>query len=204
MAKRRWSKKRGRKSRRRPLTKRHSRRRTLKQPQQYFTRTLYLPGYYSLSGGGVATGAAMSFSLGALPGSADFATLYDMYKIKAVKLSLIPRHTETALGSSLQANMWSTIDYDDVNVPTSLDDMLQVPNIRRTRMNQVHSRYFRPTVKYDIAAGTQSAPKRNTWLDMSNVNTPHYGVKFWFDARGTAAVVYDVQIKLYMAFKNVR
>lgn len=126
-----------------------------------------------------------------------------MYKIKAVKVTLIPKHTEVGLGTTTQANMWSTIDYDDINVPTSLDEMLQVQNLHRSRMNYTHSRYFRPTVRIDGENSTFKMPQRNKWIDMANATVPHYGLKFWFDARPTA-VTYDVQIKYYLAFKNVR
>lgn len=205
MAKRRYrSKKRGRKTRRKIV---YTRRRRVKQPTQYFTRTVYLPGYFALSAGGAAVGAAINFRLGQVPSASEFTTLYDQYKIKAVKCTLIPRHTETVLGTSTQANMWSVLDYDDSAIPPSLDTLLQYQNSKRTRMNQTHSRYLRPMIATEVfATGIASAyaPKRNVWLDCSNDQVEHYGIKFWFDARGSAPVTYDMQIKYYLAFKNVR
>jgi hypothetical protein len=103
--------------------------------------------------------------------------------------------------------MWTVVDYDDATVPTSLDTLLQYQNIKRTRMNQTHSRYFKPMVPMGIGTlgGIQALnAKRNVWLDCSNAAVDHYGLKLWFDTRGTAPVTYDVQVKYYLTFKNVR
>lgn len=204
MAKRRkMTKNRGRRTRRRTSTYRR-RARKIKQPQQYFTRTVYLPGYFSLIAGGAAVGSSINFTLSQVPSFGEFTALYDQYKIKAVKCTLIPRHTEVALsGTITQGNMWSVFDYDDSIIPTSLDTLLQYQNTKRTRMNQTHSRYLKPMVRM-LASGATGAPKRNQWIDVADSSLEHYGIKFWFDSRGTAPVTYDVQIKYYLAFKNVR
>lgn len=205
MAKRRYrSKKRGRKTRRKSVYT--IRRRRPKQPIQYFTRTVYLPNYYALLAGGPAVGAGLNFRLSQVPNSSEFTTLYDQYKIKAVKCTLIPRFTEVPIGST-QGNMWSVLDYDDSSPPGNLDELLQRQNLKRTRMHQIHSRYLRPMVTQEVYAtgvATAYAPKRNVWLDCTNSDVEHYAVKFWFDARGTAPVTYDLQLKYYLAFKNVR
>lgn len=203
MAKRRkMTKNRGRRTRRRTSTYRR-RARKIKQPTQYFTRTVYLPAYFSLIAGGAAAGSSLNFTLSQVPDYTDFTTLYDQYKIKAVKCTLIPRHTEVGLGTITQGNMWSVLDYDDSAIPTSLDALLQYQNTKRTRMNQTHSRYLKPMVGTALAGGS-TAPKRNQWIDATNSGVEHRGIKFWFDQRGTAPVTYDVQIKYYLAFKNVR
>lgn len=203
MAKRKYrSRNRGRRSRRRPVYIRRKYSRRIKQPTQYFTRSVYLPGYYSLPASGVAAGAAINFSLSQLPNVTEFTGLYDQYKIKAVKCTLIPRHTEVLAGTTnLQGNMWSVLDYDDSNVPSNLDELLQYQNIKRTRMNQTHTRYFRPMTRTILSTGY--SPKRNQWIDCSDTTVEHRGVKFWFDSR-LAPVTFDVQIKYYCAFKNVR
>lgn len=181
--------------------------RRIRQPVQYFTRTQYFPSYYQLVAGGAATGASQLFQLSQLPNYTEFTALYDQYMIKAVKISLIPKYTEVALGSTTQGNMWSVVDYDDATPPPNIDTILQYQNLKRTRMSQVHSRYLKPAVSSEVyATGLASSysPKKNVWLDATTAQVEHYGVKFWFDARGTQPVTFDMQVKYYLAFKNVR
>lgn len=176
-----------------------------RQPVHYFTRTAYLPGFYNLIAGGGATGTARNFKLSDIPNATEFTQLFDQYMIKMVKIMLIPRFTEVSNTSS-QGNTWSVLDYDDSIVPTSVDTLVQYENVKRTRMSQTHVRYFKPAVAQEIfatgIASTYSA-KKNVWLDCTNDQVEHYGIKLWFDTRATN-VVYDVQIKYYLAFKNVR
>lgn len=208
MAKRRYRSRRRGRARRFRYRVVSTRRRRVKQPTQYFTRSVYLPGYFALAIG-PAVGSSLKFQLSQVPNVAEFTNLYDQYKIKAVKCTLIPRHTEVGLstgGTVMQGNMWSCLDYDDSTIPGGLDSLLQYQNTKRTRMNQTHSRYLRPMVATEVYAtsiASSYAPKRNVWLDCSIDSVEHYGIKFWFDQR-IAPVTYDVQIKYYLAFKNVR
>lgn len=177
----------------------------IKQPVQYFTRTAYSPGYINLLAGGAAVGSAYNFQLGQVPSFTEFTGLYDQYQIKAVKLTLIPRYTEVSLGAT-QGNMWSVLDQDDSLAPANLDTLLQYQNVKRTRMNQIHSRYIKPSVATEVyATGIASAyaPRRNVWLDCTTAAIEHYGIKFWFDSR-VSNTIFDMQVKYYLAFKNVR
>lgn len=180
--------------------------RKLRQPVHFFTRTFVLPAQYSLAPSGAAVGGNFLFSLASLSGVTDFTTLYDQYCIKGCKVSLIPRYTEATAGGSLIGNMWSVIDYDDSTSPTNIDTVLQYQNVKRTRMNQIHSRYFKPQVNTAViqsGSTITSAPKAGVWIDIANTAVEHRGLKFWFE-QSTAGVTYDVHCKLYMAMKNVR
>lgn len=178
-----------------------------RQPVHYFTRTQYLPNYYQLIAGGAGVGSALNFQLGNLPNFTEFTGLYDQYMIKAVKVQIIPKFTETSLGTTTQANMWSVVDLDDSTPPPNLETLLQYNNLKRTRMNQTHTRYLKPAVAREVfATGIASAysPKTNVWLDATTAAIEHYGLKLWFDARGTQPVTFDVSVKYYLAMKNVR
>ena len=177
----------------------------IKQPVHFFTRTQYRPAYFVLPAGGAATGTAINFKLSDLPNAAEFTQLYDQYQIKGVKLTLIPRYTDVNVGQT-QGNIWSILDYDDSIVPPSLDTLMQYQNLKRTRMNQIHSRYLKPAVAKEVFAtgiATTYSMAKNTWLDASNDTVEHYGVKLWFDTR-LVTTTYDVQLKFYLAMKNVR
>lgn len=177
----------------------------VKQPVHYFTRTQYQSGFYNLIAGGPAVGASRVFTLNDVPGAGEFTALYDQFQIKAVKVQLIPRYTDVA-NNATQGNMWSCIDQDDATPPPNIDTVLQYPNVKRTRMNQVHTRFLKPCVATEVfSSGITStySPKKNVWVDIAAPGTEHYAVKFWFDSR-TANVIYDVQTTFYLAMKNVR
>lgn len=177
----------------------------IKQPVHFFTRTAYRPAYFALPAGGAAVGTAINFKLSDLPNASEFTQLYDQYQIKGVKITLIPRYTDVNVGQT-QGNVWSVLDYDDSNVPTSIDTLMQYQNVKRTRMNQIHSRYLKPAVSKEVYAtgiATSYSMAKNTWMDAANDSVEHYGIKMWFDTRQVLTTI-DVQLKFYLAFKNVR
>lgn len=190
----------------------YSRPNQIRQPVQYFTRSYYSPAHITIPTGGPAVGYSDNFLLSSMPDVSDFTSLYDQYQIKAIKYKLIPRISNAgpsgAVGNpSILGNIWSVIDYDDSNVPTSLTTLLQYQNLKRTQYHQTHSRYIAaPTV--DIGAGTpltSSVVKRRQWIDCSNINIQHYGIKLWVDGSlGSYPLSFDLHVKYYMAFKNVR
>lgn len=179
-----------------------------KQPVQYFTRTAYLLGFYSLAPGAAAVGAARNFTLSQVPNATEFTNLYDQYQIKGIKITLIPRFTQSNANTATQVigNMWSCLDYDDASTPPNLTTLLQYQNVKRTRTNQIHSRYLVPAVAREVfntGIATAYAPQKKVWLDCTSDTVEHYGIKFWFDSTA-AGVTYDLQVKFYLAFKNVR
>jgi len=199
---------RGRISKRKPMfrRKRQYGGRRIAQPVQLFKRTAYSTAFTVLAGGAAAAGGARAFSLSQVPNSAEFSTLYDQYQIKGIKVQMIPRYTEALPGASTIGNMWSVIDYDDQVVPPGIDTLMQYQNVKRTRLNQVHTRYFKPKVATEVfntGIATAYAPKANVWLDCTSTTVEHYGIKFWFDS-STAGVTFDLQVTYYLAFKNVR
>lgn len=203
-----FQKKRKMGSKRKPRRNYGYRNKVVKQPVQYFTRTSYQLSGYSVAAGAAAAGFARVFRLSACPNVSEFTNLYDQYQIKGVKISLIPRYTMTQSGAPLAAigNVWSALDYDDASAPTSVDQLLQYQNVKRTQMNRVHSRFLRPCIANEIfntGIATAYAPKRNTWIDCTSDTVEHYGIKLWIDS-SQAGVTFDVQVKFYLAFKNVR
>lgn len=182
----------------------------VKQPVQYFTRTAFFPAIFTATTTSAA-GAGSQFRLSDLPSITEFTTLYDQYQIKGIKYTLIPKFSQADLqissgsASAILGNVWSVIDYDDVNTPVALTELLQYQNLKRTRMDGVHSRYLVPKVNITMGANTQ--PKARQWLDVAVTTTPHYGIKLWFDALSgvtNTEIKYDLMVKYYLAFKNVR
>lgn len=179
----------------------------IRQPVQYFTRTTYSQGVFVIPPATGPAGGSLFFSLNQLLNPTDFTNLYDQYQIKAVKVSLIPRYTEaSAVNSQNIGNFHSVLDYDDAAPPAALLPLLQYQNLKRTRTNQIHTRYLKPALANEVfnsGITTGYGPKKNVWLDCNSDSVEHYGMK-WFCDGSVAGVTYDLSVKYYLAFKNVR
>lgn len=181
----------------------------VRQPVQYFTRSFYTPEAIQLPPATAAFGKAYTFSLSQLPNFGEFQNLYDQYKINMVKFQLIPRFTNASSNSSVPiGNLWSVIDYDDSAAPSSINDVLQYQNLKRSRMNVIHKRIIKPKILTQIFSGTLGAdsPTRR-FIDCTYATTPHFGLKLWVDenaAPSGATLTWDLQCKFYLAMKNVR
>lgn len=181
------------------------------QPVQYFTRSYFSPGHISIPTGAPAVGYADFFNLASVPDVSDFTALYDQYKIKGIKYTLIPRISNAgpsgAVGNpSILGNIWSVLDFDDSNIPASLNTLLQYQNVKRTQYNKIHSRYFKPSVQLGVGTPLASSLiRKNQWIDAANISAQHLGIKLWVDGSyGPYPLEFDLHVKMYLAFKNVR
>lgn len=169
-----------------------------------FKRTQYLSNALVIPLGSSITFNAFSFNLASLPDVTNFTALFDQYMIKRIKWTLIPRTTDTSLttgAATYNTQTYSVIDWDDVNVPTSLNDLCQYQNMKATQGSKIHSRSFAPSVRI-TAEGTTNAPKQYQWIDLANTTVPHYGIKCAF-AQGSASQIYDIRVDMSIAFKGV-
>ena len=187
------------------------------QPVQLFKRVQYLTGFLSNNTASDTYGS-MTFNLNSVPGASEFTHLYDQYMIKALKVSFIPRGTTSDLGNPValpgytgqSVGVFSVIDYDDNDNPTSIQQLCEYQNMKMTRSHQVHSRYFKP--KLLMAGPTTSAGtvigstmvRKVQWIDCDSVLVPHYGLKYALQQAPNVAQQFDVKVEYYLAFKNVR
>lgn len=144
-----------------------------------------------------------NFSLGDLPTYTEFTSLYDQYKINAVKLTFIPRQTmsnstATAFNGDNTARFFSAIDYDDGTPPTSVDALREYQTARWSRLLRTHKRFiYKPrivdTSNYIISP----------WMSTSAPNANYFGLKVAIEPTGVA-FTFGVEAKLYLSFKNVK
>lgn len=193
------------------------RRRYNKQKVHRFTRTFNTDTAIILNSGAAAAGYGYTFKLNDLPNQDDFTRLYDQYRIKAVKWQLIPKQgTATVFPPtvlpgqvSIMPKIYSVIDYDDAAPPGSVDEMLQYENVKFTRANRTHSRFFKPAIASEVfqtGITTGYAMRQNAWIDCNSNTVEHYGLKVWVEASTALTPRWDFDIicKYYMEFKNVR
>lgn len=155
----------------------------------------------------INTYVAYNFSLDDIPSVADYTTLFDMYKINAVKITFLPQMTSNiSLGTVNNANassrFFSAIDYNDGNAPTSIDQVRQYANCKYTSVIRPHTRYiYKPKIL--DTSGFSIAP----WLSTASSNANYFGIKIAvepMDSTSTVSMIYTVECKYYMSFKHVR
>lgn len=158
------------------------------------------------------TGAYV-FTLGDLPNYAEFTALFDEYMMCAISISFVPAITgmdgnPIATTVSLP-NFCTVIDHDDNTAPTNLATILQYENFKRTRLNVTHTRYFVPRIAVNVyRAGLTSGfgSRSKQWIDCSNTDIAHYGLKYVIDPIFNSGSELNVQVfaTYYMKFRGVR
>lgn len=153
------------------------------------------------------------FKFADMPNSSEFSNLFDMYKINAIKITFVPTATGAdANPNSTQIfmpNLLSVLDYTDAAQPSGINELMQYPNCKRTKLTRTHTRYFKPRVLRDVvgqgaATGFESKP----WPYVSfGVDVTGYGIKWGLDqvfnvASGGIGV--DRYVTYYFSCKNVR
>lgn len=155
----------------------------------------------------INTYTAYNFSLGDLPSSGEFTALFDQYKINAVKITFIPQmNTSISIGTinnpNASARFFSAIDYNDSAAPFSVDEIRQYATCKYTPILRTHTRYiYKP--KIVDASGFTISP----WISTSVPGANYYGLKIAvepMDSTSTLSMIYSVEAKFYMSFKNVK
>lgn len=158
----------------------------------------------------VASGAAISQvyspSLGNIPSPTDFTNLFDMYKITGLSITIIPNTDMNNSVTNQRFNLFSVIDYNDLNTVTVVQAE-QYENCKRTISTKTHSRYFVPRIaitQTDVSATSFVASYESPWISTSNTNIAHGFLKVISDINPNAGTAYfTVNVTMYMKFKNV-
>lgn len=152
----------------------------------------------------------------------EFTPLYDRYMITGIQYSFQllnnPDAVNDPAGSSnttttFYPKLWWCPDYDDSGAEP-LSSLYQRTRTRHAVMqpNREIKVFIKPAVlaqTYASATSTGYAPKWNNWIDMDQVNVPHYGLKWVFDCNGIATATghpwyLRVETKVYFKCKDVR
>lgn len=179
----------------------------------FFKRTFN--SQLTITGSDVNVGKQFTFRLSDLQGYTEFTDLFDMYKICAVKIEIIPvfnsidGHVQTTTLQTVCPPVISVLDYNDNNVITSEADMLEYESHKMTLGWKKHTRYLKPKCQTYVKELTNAAamPKRS-YLSTEFADVDHYGAKVLFLPTGTMAdqtgVTYYVYQTYYIACKNVK
>lgn len=132
-------------------------------------------------------GWSHSFSLNNVVGNGDFTTLFDRYKIVAVKYKIMFQcNTAAVNGSQVLPILHYVKDEDDVTIPTSLSSINQkaLCKVRVMGATTMISYYIKPKVAkavYQSALLTAYSVDKAPYINSSYNSAPHYGIKAWMN-----------------------
>lgn len=171
----------------------------------YFERT---QRWASVSSDGAGTfQTAYSWKLNDVNGYTEFSALFESYKIRKIKVKLIPFNPQIA--NLADANVGSTIDYNDTTA-FNIAQLGEYSTFRRARLGKTHTRTFYPRNLTNVfsstggVGGTGYASTRNLWLDTTYNNVVHYGYKISGSGCPVSTQLYEMYITFSLAFKNYR
>lgn len=193
-----------------PIRRRRLLKRSTRQPVHHYKR--YLSQRTPISGNvGYAPylNSLVVAGISEVVNPTDFSALYDQYRINYVVAKFwlkIDPSAQTAATASFPKMYWVR-DLDDSVIPGSLNEVRERPDCRIAVMNPNRPVVikFKPNVLdlvYQSALASTYRPRFKSWCDMSNTNTPHYGVKFAIDDLTNTNYKVDFEIKLYFSCKQ--
>lgn len=180
-------------------------------------------GVYSFTTAASIGSHYLSFSLyhiiEDLPSFGEYSAMFDMYKIRKVKVQFIPLCNSVSTGDASSAIdtgafIHHNIDYDDgVYYAASVAGVAEMQQDKGYKMRQgfrTISKTYAPKLKMDIYAisGAVESGVGNTWLDCANFKVPHFGSKYIVEVFNSTVTAQAFRFKMlcsyYVDFKGSR
>jgi len=135
----------------------------------------------------------------------SWASVFDQYKIDCVEVWIEPYGAALASGYNGNVKIYSVVDYDDANAPTSLATLQDYENCISTRCTEGHYRKFVPHIADAAYAGTFTGfqNKKSDWIDCGSTTVQHYGFKWGVDTTvGSQDLHLDMHTRITVSFRN--
>jgi len=152
---------------------------------------------------------AFQFVLQDIPDSSQFTSIFDQYRLTRVDVRVIPM-TQHALpaGSSAISMCWVATDFDDSAAPSSVAQVQNYSNALAISPGSGTMFSFKPMIETAvqqsggaIVAGGVAEP----WLNCSQPNIPHFGVKVAITQSTSTNVNYwYIIFRYHVAFRSAR
>lgn len=158
---------------------------------------------------------AMSFSASQVQGIGEFTGLYDQYRIRGVKLTIIPlSDTAQTNTAGFLPTMFIHPDYDDASLASyTYVGARERQGVKCVRLVKPFSMFIRPKAVLDIssggATGAAAAIVRPGWIDCNDTASAHYGIKAFMknvDLRAQPGCItaFRIETKYYLEFKGAQ
>lgn len=160
----------------------------------------------------------IAFRLQDVPNFTDFTNVYDSYRIRGVKVNLIPMGnvsssnqpgTPTGAAGNYAVRCFSAYDpnNDGVGVTgsTAIQQLQEYQNCKWSPFNRIHKRYVKPrvTVTSPDGSGGINLAGKQPWIQCADSGgTVHYGMPVAIDDSGfaTASLLYKIECTYYLQF----
>jgi hypothetical protein len=153
------------------------------------------------------TGYGKAFTTADIQQFSSYAAVFDQYRFMMIEAWLVPAILSLTNSVGTQT-MYSVIDYDDANTPTSAQQLLQYTNVQMSSILCGHYKKFRPhnaDALYGAGAFSSYGNVQSQWIDVASSAVAHYGIKVIFDQAPSAAQQVPVQLftRIWVQFRNV-
>lgn len=148
--------------------------------------------------------------------STEFQSLFDRYRIRGCKVQIIPMNNSARTYSSDSLGTCTIVrDYDDANLVSLENEVLEKEGSRTYRLSKPVSIYFKPRLTQGLMDNTGAIVPvgikagSNQWINMSNMNINHYGLKLYFNdvnvpASTGVSTIFKIRTKLYFECKDTQ
>lgn len=163
-----------------------------------------------------------TFQLANMPGVAEFANLFDQYRITKVVTKIIPysNSSGTTISGAPNSNADASAmihyayDLDDTTIAATEAGIKTLQERRGYRTKRLIGRPITFTIRPRFLVPAAAAGAINmlgptkAWLDLSNLDVPHYGMKMIFEGLNPNAsnsiLTFRCETKYYVTFRNPR
>lgn len=148
------------------------------------------------------------FTLGSSPQSAQFAAVFDQYRLMEVQVWFVPVNPTSPSGAAVNRGMlYSVVDYDNITALGSAAAAQSYTNCVSSPCTVAHYRRFTPHMAVGAYSGTFTsyANLQRQWIDCTSNAVQHYGLKIIATQCDAAAdaVVYNAVFRIWYQFRNV-
>jgi len=155
------------------------------------------------------TNGAYFTNLNNVSQTAQFAALFDQYRITKVEQWILPRNPSSPTGAAVYRGLlYSVIDYDDASALSAATDYMAYTNCLVSPATEGHYRVYTPHIAVAAYAGafTSYQNEEPQWIDTGYPAVQHYGLKIGIGACDAAAdeVVLDLITRIHFEFRNLR
>lgn len=159
---------------------------------------------------GAITTWGISFTLADVPNISQLTSVFDQYRIRGIKFTLIPQFNTNQLSVSTAKapDMYLVRDYDDNAQPTDLNLLRNYESCKMVSPLKGITMAFRPNIAlaaYGAGAFSSYANQKSGWIDCGNTAVAHYGVKCGIAPALTGFIPsYTLKVWYMLEFKSVR
>lgn len=150
---------------------------------------------------------SFTFNQSSDPEAAQWAALFDAYRINKVVIRCIPVCNTAAIGTAGVPAIVDVVDWDDSNLPGNFQGLLNYQTKRVHRGYAEWKRTIIPAVALQVyygATGTGYGQRRRQWLDLANPTVPHYGYKIGLSGQPNQKYPLQIWATVYTQYKQKR